>query len=204
MTDSEQTSTTGVTGAPGAGTTSYVALLRGINVGGHRKVPMAELRTVLAGLGHGSVRTYLQSGNAVFTAPSAAPQEHARRLREALAAHVGFSVDTLVLSAAQLRATAGRCPFPAERLDPAKLAVAFLDRPPAGHPAAVADPADWAPDELRLGEREMFAYFPDGMGRSKLGERLSAPWPGAVVTVRNWRSVVKLLELSAETGGEAV
>jgi uncharacterized protein (DUF1697 family) len=175
---------------------TYVALLRGINVGGHRKVPMAELRQVLEGLGYGAVRTYLQSGNAVFTAPAAASEEYAARVSEALAAHFGFAVDTLVRSAVELRAAAGRCPFPTERLDPAKLAVVFLDRPAAGHPLAGADPARWAPDEVRIGERELFGYFPDGMGRSKLGDRLS--WPGAVATTRNWRTVTKLLELTGQ------
>lgn len=188
-----------------AESTCYAALLRGINVGGHRKVPMAELRQLLTELGYGGVRTHLQSGNAVFTAPAAPPERVAAELGEAIAGRFGFAVDTLVLTGPELRATAERCPFPAERLDPAKLAVVFLDRPPAGHPAAAVDPEVWAPDELRLGERELFAHFPGGMGRSKLGERLAAPWRGAVATVRNWRTVTKLLELTGEspsaTGG---
>jgi uncharacterized protein (DUF1697 family) len=177
--------------------TAYAALLRGVNVGGHRKVPMAELRALLAELGHGDVRTYLQSGNAVFTAPEAPARELAAGLERAIAERFGFGVGCLVLSRAELRAVADRCPFPAAELDPARLSVVFLDGPPSAHPVASADPAAYAPDEFRLGEREIFAYFPGGMGRSKLGQALSSPGDGFTATARNWRTVTRLLELMA-------
>ncbi|SFC37789.1 DUF1697 domain-containing protein [Streptomyces aidingensis] len=185
----------------GGGRVAHVALLRGINVGGSRKVPMAALREVLAGLGHGAVRTYVQSGNAVFTAPPAEPGGLARALERAVRQRFGFAVDALVLPGAELRAVAARCPFPAAGLDPARLAVLLLDVPAAGLPLAAADPASFAPDEFRIGEREVFAWFPGGMGRSKLGEVLSRPPAGAVGTVRNWRTVTRLLEMAAELEG---
>lgn len=177
--------------------TAYAALLRGVNVGGHNTVPMAELRALLAGLGHGDVRTYLQSGNAVFTAPERPEAELAAELEEAIAGRFGFRVGCLVLSRVQLREVAARCPFPAAELDPARLLVAFLDVPPATHPVCRADPAGFAPDEFRPGEREIFAYFPGGMGRSKLGQALSKPGKDFTVTARNWRTVTRLLELMA-------
>ncbi|WP_326596054.1 DUF1697 domain-containing protein [Streptomyces sp. NBC_01803] len=177
---------------------TYIALLRGINVGGDRKVPMAELRELLTGLGHGRVRTHLQSGNAVFTAPDEAPETLTGKLADAIEARFGFRVSCLVLTADRLRATAGRCPFPAEELDPAKLVVVFLDRPAAEHPLAAADPAAYAPDVFRLGEREIFAWFPNGMGRGRLGAAVSAPGKDYTVTARNWRTVRTLLELAGE------
>lgn len=176
----------------------YAVLLRGINVGGHHKVPMADLRETLSGLGYTGVGTHLQSGNAVFTAPERPAREYAALIAEAVRERFGFAVDCLALSAAELRAAAARCPFDPDSLDQSKLLVVFLDRPPGGHPAASMDPDGYAPDELRLGEREIFAYFPGGLGRSKLGQRLSAPWPDGVATARNWRTVAKLLELTAD------
>ncbi|GAB2915093.1 DUF1697 domain-containing protein [Streptomyces mayteni] len=177
---------------------AYAALLRGINVGGHRKVPMAELRLLLTELGHGSARTHLQSGNAVFTAPAADPAAVAAAIEEAIAERFGFRVDCLVLGRDELRAAVERCPFPAAELDPAKLVVVFLTGPAAEHPVADTDPARWAPDEFRVGERELFAWFPDGMGRSKLGEALSRPGRGLTATARNWRTVTTLVALADE------
>ncbi|WP_432742896.1 DUF1697 domain-containing protein [Streptomyces sp. JH002] len=180
----------------------FVALLRGINVGGHRKVPMADLRAVLTELGYGAPRTHLQSGNAVFTtAPGADPRALGQELAAALERRFEFAVDTLVLSAEQLRATVRRCPYDTDGLDPAKLLVLFLDRAP--DPAALdrLDPGRYAPDTFRAGEREVFAYFPDGMGRSKLGDALTGALKGHVATGRNWRTVQKLLELAGEEPG---
>ncbi|MGW7291552.1 DUF1697 domain-containing protein [Streptomyces xiamenensis] len=185
-----------------AGPARFVALLRGINVGGHRKVPMAALRQVLTELGYGAPRTHLRSGNAVFTAsPGDGPDALGRELAAALERRFGFAVETLVLSAEQLSATVRRCPYDTEGLDPAKLLVLFLDRAP--DPAALArlDPGRYAPDTFRAGEREVFAYFPDGMGRSKLGDALVGALKGHLVTGRNWRTVMKLLELTAEQPG---
>ncbi|MFD5315350.1 DUF1697 domain-containing protein [Streptomyces sp. NPDC127098] len=181
---------------------TYAALLRGINVGGHRKVPMAELRQLLTELGHGAAGTYLQSGNAVFTAPAADPATLTGALEDAVAERFGFRVDCLVLGRAELRAAVERCPFPAAELDPAKLVVVFLTRPAADHPVAGSDPARWAPDEFRVGERELFAWFPGGMGRSKLGEALSRPGGDVVATARNWRTVTALVSLTDQLAAD--
>lgn len=182
-------------GAVPPGVLRYVLLLRGINVGGHKRVPMAELRALLTGLGHADVRTHLQSGNAVFTAPAQDPGELAAAVEAAIEERFGFAVPCLVLTGEELRAAAARCPFPAAELDPARLAVLFLDRPAASHRLAAEDPAAWAPEEFRLGEREIFAWFPEGMGRSRLGAVLAAPVPGTRTTARNWRTVAALLAL---------
>ncbi|MGP4111248.1 DUF1697 domain-containing protein [Streptomyces sp. 4N509B] len=176
----------------------HAALLRGVNVGGHRRVPMAELRALLTGLGLGGVRTYLQSGNVVFTAPERPADERAADLTAAMAERFGFEVGCLVLSRAQLAAAVARCPFPADELDPSRLMVVFLDGPPGDHPVARADPARFAPDEFRVGEREIFAYYPHGSGRSRLGQALAAPGRGFTATARNWRTVTRLLELMAQ------
>ncbi|KIF77413.1 hypothetical protein QR77_33290 [Streptomyces sp. 150FB] len=179
-------------------TTTYAALLRGINVSGRRKVPMASLREVLTGLGHGAVRTHLQSGNAVFTAESDDEQALAVDLERAIEERFGFAVDTLVRSGAYLRAVADACPFPADKLEGKQLHVTFFSGPVGPERVASLDPAVYLPEEFRLGDRALYLYAPDGLGRSKLSAALSRPalFKGLVATSRNWNTVAQLVELT--------
>ncbi|MFR9673193.1 DUF1697 domain-containing protein [Streptomyces sp. TR06-5] len=183
--------------------TTYAALLRGINVGGRRKVPMAELRETVAGLGWTGVRTHLQSGNVVFAVPpeqeraGAAPRE---RLQHALAERFGFQVPCLLRTGEELRDVVGRCPFPAAELDPAKLQVFFVEETPAEDHFAGVDPAAYAPDEFHHIGRAVYAWFPGGMGRSRLPAALEAARPRLTLTARNWRTVTALLELTGQDG----
>ncbi|MER5733714.1 DUF1697 domain-containing protein [Streptomyces sp. NPDC002138] len=183
-------------------TRTYAALLRGINVGGHKKVPMAELREVLAGLGHTGVRTYLQSGNAVFTTAraDAGLEELARELEAAIEGHFGFRVPCLVVDGAHLRAVAAACPFPAATLEGKQLHVTFLSEQPGEERFAALDEDVYLPEEFRLGDRVIYLYAPEGLGRSKLAEALARPAvvKGLDVTTRNWNTVAKLVELTAE------
>ncbi|MEU6315877.1 DUF1697 domain-containing protein [Streptomyces sp. NPDC047014] len=183
-------------------TAAYAALLRGINVGGSRKVPMAELRAVLEGLGHREVRTYLQSGNAVFTSEAAAdPAALARELETAVEAHFGFRVPCLVAGHAYLRAVADACPFPAAELEGKQLHATFCSRQPEPERFAALDPAAFLPEEYRVGDRVLYLHTPDGLGRSKLAEALARPAvvKGIDMTTRNWNTVTKLVELTAPT-----
>jgi uncharacterized protein (DUF1697 family) len=174
--------------------TTYAALLRGINVGGHKKVPMDELRNVMAGLGWTGVRTYLQSGNAVFTTDDADPGD---RLERAVADHFGFEVRCLVRTAGELRTVAAACPYPAAELDPAKLLVLFLEEAPEeGHFDSV-DAEKFAPDTFHHAGGAVYCYFPDGMGRSKLPAALEGVRPKVTMTGRNWRTVQRLIELAS-------
>lgn len=174
--------------------TTYAALLRGINVGGKKKVPMSELRQLLTGLGWRGVRTYLQSGNAVFITDERHPGP---LLERALADHFGFEVRCIIRTAAELRAVADACPLPAGRLDSAKLLVMFLEQAPEpGHFDAL-DADAYAPDEFHHVDRAIYCYFPDGMGRSKLPDALAAALPGTLMTGRNWRTVQRLVELTS-------
>src|SRR5262245_25599815 len=104
-------------------TTKYAALLRGINVGGNKKLPMAELRTLVEALGHSGVRTHLQSGQAVFAADRGDEESLAVELREAIEKRFGFSVDVIVRDHTYLKAVAEACPFPAAELEARQLHV---------------------------------------------------------------------------------
>ncbi|MET9611157.1 DUF1697 domain-containing protein [Streptomyces sp. NPDC006512] len=176
----------------------YAALLRGINVGGAKKVPMAQLRPLIEALGHDDVRTYLQSGNAVFGSTRQDPDALARELEDAIEAHFGFRVACLVVDGDHLQAVADACPFPAAELEGKQLHATFFSEQPAEDRFRSVDPAAYLPEEYRLGDRVLYLYAPDGLGRSKLAEALARPAvvKGLDVTTRNWNTVVKLVELT--------
>ncbi|KAA0941460.1 DUF1697 domain-containing protein [Streptomyces apricus] len=180
------------------GTTRYAALLRGINVGGSRKVPMAGLRTLLQDLGYADVGTYLQSGNAVFSSDRGDEDALAAEVSAALAEHFGFTVDVLVRDHAYLRAVLDACPFPAAELEAKQLHATYFSAPVGPDRFASVDGAAFLPEEFRLGDRVLYLYAPDGLGRSKLAEVLARPrlTKGVVATARNWNTVVKLAELT--------
>ncbi|MFF2525218.1 DUF1697 domain-containing protein [Streptomyces liangshanensis] len=179
-------------------TTTYAALLRGINVSGHKRVPMADLRALIEGLGHGDVVTYLQSGNAVFTSASDDEDAVARELEQAIEERFGFTVGCVVRDGAYLRTVVDACPFPADTLEGRQLHVTFFSAPVDPERLASVDPAGYLPEEFRLGDRALYLYAPDGLGRSKLAVPLGRPalFKGVTATSRNWNTVVKLVELT--------
>ncbi|MBB6417305.1 DUF1697 domain-containing protein [Streptomyces massasporeus] len=179
-------------------TTTYAALLRGINVGGSRKVPMADLRTLLADLGLDDVRTYLQSGQAVFASGHGDQESLAGEIARAIEKHFGFGVDVIVRDHAYLRAIADACPFPAADLEPKQLHVTYFSAPVTPDRFAEIDQEACHPEEFRLGDRALYLYAPNGLGRSKLAEHLSKPriTKGVIATTRNWNTVVKLVEMT--------
>ncbi|MEU6218750.1 DUF1697 domain-containing protein [Streptomyces sp. NPDC047022] len=178
--------------------TTYGALLRGINVGGSRKLPMAGLRTLMTGLGHTGVGTYLQSGNAVFTASYGDEESLAQELAGAIEEQFGFRVDVLVRDHAYLAAVREACPFPAAELEGRQLHVTYFSAPVDAERYAEIDAAAYLPEEFRLGDRALYLYAPDGLGRSKLAEHLARSRlnKGLIATSRNWNTVVKLAELT--------
>ncbi|MFB8776258.1 DUF1697 domain-containing protein [Streptomyces broussonetiae] len=181
-------------------TKSYAALLRGINVGG-KKIPMAELRTVMERLdGYDAVRTYLQSGQAAFTADHGDEDSLAAELAGAIEEHFGFRVDVLVRDHAYLAAIADACPFPAAEREPRQLHVTYFSAPVTPDRFAEIDQQAHLPEEFRLGDRALYLYVPEGLGRSKLAEYLARPrlTKGVIATTRNWNTVRKLVELTAD------
>ncbi|MFF3492554.1 DUF1697 domain-containing protein [Streptomyces sp. NPDC002795] len=184
----------------GTSAEGYAALLRGINVGGNKKVPMAGLRPVIESLGLSDVRTYLQSGNVAFTAPDGSDEESlAATLTKAIADEFGFTVDVLVRGHAYLKAIMANCPFPAAELEAKQLHVTYFSQAVTAERFAAVDPAAYAPEEFHLGDRALYLYAPQGLGVSKLGAQLSRPAlnKGLIATSRNWNTVKKLVELTA-------
>lgn len=181
--------------------TRYALLLRGVNVGGHRKLPMADLKTVLAGLGHTDVSTYLQSGNAVVTAKRTTVAKLAAQVQDALAAELGVQTRVLARTHSELAAVVAANPFPDAAADkPAWLHVAFLTAAPDKKAASALDADALAPDEFALGDHAVYLRFVNSPGRSRLVEIVTKAVlkssPDAVATARNWNTVLKLTELT--------
>ncbi|MGV9992239.1 DUF1697 domain-containing protein [Streptomyces sp. NPDC003374] len=179
--------------------TTYAALLRGVNVGGGRKLPMAGLRAVMEELGHTGVRTYLQSGQAVFTCAHGDEESLAAGLTEAIGGRFGLDVDVIVRDHGYLRAVVEACPFPAAGLEGRQLHVTYFSAPVDAARFAEVDQEAYLPEEFRLGDRALYLYAPDGLGRSRLAASLSRPRlnKGVIATTRNWNTVTKLAELTA-------
>ncbi|TMU97696.1 DUF1697 domain-containing protein [Streptomyces sp. DASNCL29] len=176
---------------------SQIALLRGINVGGNRKFPMARQRELMAELGFEDVTVHLQTGNIVFADPGTPPERTARTLEDHFAAGLGFPVDVVVRTRDELAAAIEANPYPAAVAEPKSLHVVFLADVPADSAALDAlDPAAYAPDAFRLIGREIFLRCPDGVGRSKLAAKVTNARLGVPATARNWNTVTKLLALA--------
>ncbi len=174
--------------------TAYVALLRAVNVGGRNRLPMADLRAALSARGFGQVTTVLQSGNVLLH--SAEPEQAvASTVAETIAESFGLQVGVVVRTAAELAAIAGRNPFLADDpgLDPTKLHVAFLAKPPAAASAAKLDPNRSLPDSFLLDGRELYLSYPNGSGRSRLTLDYVERCLGVQATARNWRTVQRLV-----------
>lgn len=166
--------------------TTYVALLRAVNVGGTGKLPMAELRAMCEAVGFASVRTYIASGNVVFDCEASA-REVAAQLEARLHAYADKPVGVLVRSAAEMAAVRDANPFPDAA--PNRTVAIFLDEPPP--PDALEQASGRNGEVMALGEREIYVHYGDGMAHSKL--RIPAAKLG---TARNMNTVARLAAMA--------
>jgi uncharacterized protein (DUF1697 family) len=168
---------------------TVVALVRAVNVGG-RKVSMTELRELVESLGYADVRTYIQSGNLLFSAPR--PPKPAV-LESAIESRFGLPVDVMLRSGSALQRVLERDPFP--DADRSKLHVGFMATKPSPAALAALDDDAFLPEQFVVEGTEVYLHLPDGMGRTKLPDyvlrRLDVP-----TTIRNWNTVTKLTELA--------
>lgn len=173
----------------------FVALLRGVNVGKTKRVPMAELRALLAGLGYANVTTLLNSGNAVFDAAGGAPARHASAISAAIEARLGLAVPVIVKSARELASIVADCPIDVDDDSHSRFLVAFVQEPRAVATLAAVQPLLRAPERFALGTHAAYLLCPDGILQSKAGEALLGR-VGRDATTRNWATVRKLAALA--------
>ena len=176
--------------------TRHIVLLRGINIGPRNRIAMPELRTALEAAGFADVETYVQSGN-VVVASGAKPAEVARACEDMIAAQFGLEIDVVVRTRAELASVVRRDPLGDVASDPKRYQVTFLDATLA---PAIAEKITAAPiggERVVVAKREIYAWHPDGVGRSKLATLLSGRALGVTATSRNWTTVTTLLELAS-------
>jgi uncharacterized protein (DUF1697 family) len=177
------------------GMASYVAFLRGINVGGHKLVAMSDLRELLGLLGYTGVSTYLQSGNAVFSAPRGKDDRLAAEIEEQMSTRLHLDVRVLVRTGDELARVVAANPLPQAANQPAQLHVAFLGANPEVDALPALGPSRFPDEDIRLGDGVLYVWYRNGLGRSKLTHDLLERRLGVSVTLRNWNTVTKLLSL---------
>jgi uncharacterized protein (DUF1697 family) len=175
----------------------YAALLRGINVGGNKKVAMADLRTLLSGLGLADVATYLQSGNAAFSAPDQPAEVLGEAIERAIAAELGLCVRVFVRTGAQLATVIGNSPLPGEPENPSRFFVAFLSAEPDPALVHAVRQQSFGPDQIWVSGQEVYTWCPNGLATTALTYSFIEKRLAVTATSRNWNTVRKLGSLTS-------
>lgn len=181
---------------------SFVVLLRGVNVGKGPRVPMAEFRTLLSGLGYASVTTVLNSGNAVFRATRGTSAQHTVRVAAALVEQLGVDVPVIVKSAAEFAAIVDDNPIPVPADAHSRFLVAFVQEPSALTALAGIQPLALPPDRFVVGSKAAYLYCTGGLLESRAAQALLGK-AGKTATTRNWGTTLKLLALTRTDEGSA-
>ncbi len=177
--------------------TTHVALLRGINVGGHKPVAMAGLRDLLTQLGFVEPRTLLQSGNVVFGSNARTAAQLERMLEAEAAKRLGLETAWFVRTAEEWKGIIARNPFRAEaKRDPSHLVVTFLKDAPDVKDVKALQAAITGPEAVRAVGRQAYVVYPQGIGRSRLTNSLIEKMLGTRGTGRNWNTALKLAALT--------
>ena len=172
-----------------------VVLLRGINVGRNRQIPMPDLRALLEEAGYADVQTLLRSGNVVL-ATDQAPGDAARAIEDLIAARFDFDVAVLVRTGEEIAAVVAANPHAEVATDGSKYHVAFLDGVPDADAIANLTARDFEPERLAARGREIYVWCPDGLADSAAIKALAKAKLGVTTTVRNWNTVTKLLAMT--------
>ncbi len=176
-----------------------ISMLRGVNIGGHHKIKMDALRSLYLSLKLEDPRTYVQSGNIIFRTKEKNSAALPKKIGTAIERTFGFLPEVILRTPEEFRRAIAASPFPAHRgLEPGKILVTFLADEPGSEASATLLRFKDHPEEIHLKGRELYIYFPNGAGKTKL------PWssvekllktPG---TARNWNSVTKMLAIAEE------
>jgi uncharacterized protein (DUF1697 family) len=176
--------------------TTFVSLFRGINVGGHQSIRMDALKELHESLGLQEVESYIQSGNVVFTSDDADVTQLTKHIEDGFAQKFGFQVNVMVRTAAEFSAIIANNPFQNQPLKESKwVVVMFL----ANHPVSTAlediQKTYTGPEELYINGQEVYIYYPEGIGRSKLSNAFIEKKLKAMGTARNWNTILRLQKM---------
>lgn len=176
--------------------TTLVSFLRGINVGGHNMVKMPELADLYRSLDFANVRTYLQSGNVIFSHADKEASGVSDKIEKALKQRLGLDVTVFLRTRDQLRTVVAGNPFIEE--SPSKLHVGFLRTKPVNLPLDRLKALRDRVEEFAIKNREVYLFLPNGIGRSKLSNNFLEKAFGIPATTRNWNTVTAVTDLAAE------
>jgi uncharacterized protein (DUF1697 family) len=176
--------------------TTYVALLRSVNVAGHGRLAMPELRDSFLALGYTDVATYIQTGNVVFKSPSRSASKLETAIEQQLESAFGSTPTVIVRTAAELAKAAATSPYPDGGADPSRHHVTFLAAAPSKASLATFNPPASGRDELTVIGREVYVHTPDGYANTKLTGTYLERHLGVSSTTRNWNTVTKLNALA--------
>ncbi len=177
---------------------TIIAILRGINVGGHKKVPMKELKELFEALKFNDVTTYIQSGNVVFSSPDTQSAEFfSEKIRKAIMEKFGFDVPVICRTKDEWNETIQSNPFlQLPGIDFSFLHVTFLEKVPSDNVAAPFNNLDFSPEKYFIRGKDIYLYCPNGYGNAKLNNTFIECRLGLVATTRNWKTVVTLGQLA--------
>jgi len=173
---------------------TYVIMLRGINVSGQKKVPMAELRQLLSDLEFEHVQTYIQSGNIILTTKMDADELRAT-VEQSIKSHFGFDVPAIVISPDELKSIIDNNPFLDGSRDLERIYVTFLNEAPDQDRLRSFGEVDYSPEEFIPSGKTIYGHSPNGFARAKLNNNFYENKLKVTATTRNWRSVNKLMEM---------
>ncbi len=177
----------------------WIALFRGINVGGNHILPMADLRAGLESLGLREAKTYIQSGNAVFRSRDEDGVALSGKIADWIEENYHFRPRILILPGDALRRIAAANPFPAGEENPKNLHLYFLAAPAKSADLKAMDALKSDTENYLLTDTAFYLHAPDGVGRSKLATQVERLL-GVPATARNWRTISRILELAEELG----
>ncbi len=177
---------------------THIALLRGINVGGKNKLPMADLVELFCQAGCHNVRSYIQSGNILFDASPLVVQAVSMKVSKSINDRFGYTVPVIVVSRDELELAVRDNPFLRKRIkaDPSSLHLAVLQKEPSVAELGLLDPQRSPADTFAIRDRHIYLYCPNGLARTKLTNAYFDRTLKTTTTIRNWRTVNKLLELT--------
>jgi uncharacterized protein (DUF1697 family) len=176
---------------------AIISMLRGVNVGGHNKIKMDALRALYESLKLQSPQTYVQSGNVIFFSPEKNLLRLSQRIQDGIHGKFGFRPEVVLRTSAELRNVIANNPFANRRgLDPSKLLIHFLASDPGQQARAAILEIDTRGEELHIHGNELYIYFNNGIGKTKLSWPLIDKTLKISSTGRNWNSVTKMLEIA--------
>ncbi len=177
---------------------TYIVLLRGINVSGHNKIKMADLKLLLIELGFSNITTYIQSGNVILKSNQTESKNVEQRIIEAIKVKYGYGIKALVLTKSQLKSIFASNPFfKRKNIDIVKLHVTLLRNEPDLIGKNLLEKFKLTNgDEFELIDKNVYLYCPNGYGRTKLTNNLIEKKLNCSATTRNWKTITKLVELS--------